>query len=72
MSPRAFGIRTAPAKTFIREFERTGNALAAFNEAIESGIRLMLADMEAQLSDEYVRDTCEANGYLFTERGVLA
>jgi hypothetical protein len=58
-------------EVFIREFERKGDALAAFVEAMEEGIREARADWEGQFDDDYMADHCDANGYEFTSKGAL-
>lgn len=46
-----------------------GDALEAFNEAIEAGKRAILADMEYQDSEEHISEMMEINGYEFFENG---
>lgn len=58
-------------EVFIKEFERTGEALQAFNEAMDAGIKEARDDWGAQYSLEYMQDHCEANNYEFTEDGEL-
>jgi len=57
--------------TFHDEFKRTGDALAAFNEAIDLTVRDIIEDWEASLEDEAVDETIEANQYEFTEDGEI-
>ena len=57
---------------FHDEFTQTGDALYAFNEAVEAGFKSIRADMEYQLSDEAIRETIECNDYEFTADGKLA
>lgn len=57
---------------FIKEFERTGDAFAAFIDAMDNGIRWMGKDWEDQCSEEATAEHCEANGYEFYENGGLA
>lgn len=59
-------------EVFIKEFERTGNAFGAFNEAMDAGIKEARADWEYQYDDEAMREACEANGYEFTADGRIA
>jgi hypothetical protein len=49
--------------------ENGGNALAAFNFAIDAGKKSILADMEYQDSDEYIAEVMEINNYEFDENG---
>ena len=56
---------------FKKEFDRTGNTLGAFNEAIDSGLAVWVKDMEWQESDEYIIDCIEANEYQFLENGMM-
>ena len=56
-------------ETFKKEFERTRNALGAFNDAIDAGLSDWIKDMEWQESDEYIADHMEANEYQFLEDG---
>lgn len=46
-----------------------GNALAAFNDAIEAGKKSLLADMEYQDSEEHIAEMMEINGYEFDDSG---
>jgi len=55
-----------------KEFERTGNAKAAFDDAIRAAVRDIVADFEYQESDESIAETCESNGYEFDEHGRIA
>lgn len=54
---------------FYDVFKRTGDALLAFNEAIDAGFKAIVADMEHQLTDEYIGEHMEINGYEFDEFG---
>ena len=56
---------------FHDEFTQTGDALYAFNEAVEAGFRSIRADMEYQLTDEAITESIECNEYEFTEDGKL-
>jgi hypothetical protein len=56
-------------ETFKREFERTHDAFHAFNDAIDSGLRAWIADLEDQESDDYIIESIEANEYQFLENG---
>ena len=56
-------------EAFKKEFDRTGNALGAFNDAINAGLSAWVHDLEDQESDEYIIDCIEANEYQFLENG---
>jgi hypothetical protein len=58
--------------TFYDEFKRTGNAYAAFVEAIDQAFRDWRNDLEAQLEDEAVDENILRNEYEFTEDGGMA
>lgn len=58
-------------EVFIKAFERTGDAHAAFVEAMDAGIKEARADWEAQYEESAIADHCEANGYEFTEEGKM-
>lgn len=54
---------------FIKEFERTGDAKVAFDHAIHAAVKDIISDWEAQESDEYLTEHCEANDYQFDQHG---
>lgn len=54
---------------FKREFEKTGDALYSFNEAIGAGLSDWIKDMEWQESDECIAEFLTANDYQFLENG---
>ncbi len=56
-------------ETFKREFEKNGDALYSFNEAVDSGLKAWINDLEDQESDEYIADFLIANEYQFLENG---
>ncbi len=56
-------------EAFKKEFEKTGNALGAFNDAIDDGLSAWVEDLEDQESDEYIADFLTANEYQFFENG---
>ena len=58
-------------EAFKKEFERTGNVLSAFNDAIDAGLSAWIKDMEYQESDEYISEHLEVNEYQFLENGRL-
>lgn len=71
-SPTGYCMDYTMREVFIKEFERTGNAKQAFEDAIDAAVSEWVADMEFQSSDEAISETCEINGLLFTESGHLA
>jgi len=54
---------------FKKEFEKTGDALYSFNEAIDAGLKDWVSDLEYQESDEYISEHLIANEYQFLENG---
>lgn len=70
--PTGYCMDCTLREVFLREFERTGNAFAAFNEAMDAGIKEARADWEYQYDDEAMREACEANEYEFTSDGRIA
>jgi len=54
---------------FKKEFEKTGDALYSFNEAIDAGLKEWVNYLEDQESDEYVSEHLIANDYQFLENG---
>ena len=54
---------------FKKEFEKTGDALYSFSEAIDAGIKEWVNDLEYQESDEFIADFLTANEYDFLEDG---
>jgi hypothetical protein len=56
--------------TFADQFKQYGDALGAFNEALEAFLQSVRNDVEYQYTDEVVDESIEANGYEFTEDGV--
>ena len=69
--PTGYCLDHSLREVFIKEFERTGDALQAFNEAMDAGIKEARDDGEAQYSEENMQDHCEANNYEFTENGEI-
>lgn len=59
-------------QTFHNEFKRTGDALRAFNEAIDAALAEIVADMEYQYTDESVDEHILINEYEFLENGERA
>lgn len=70
--PTGYALDCALWQTFHDEFKRTGDAKGAFESAIEAGFKEWRADMESQLSDEYIEELLIANGYEFTADGERA
>lgn len=56
-------------EAFKREFEKTGDALYSFNEAIGAGLSDWIKDMEWQESDESIAEFLTTNDYQFLENG---
>lgn len=54
---------------FYKVFKETGDALRAFNEAVENWVKDVIKDMEYHDSVEAMRETFEANDYRFDEFG---
>jgi len=69
--PTGYCLDCSLREYFIKEFERTGDAFAAFNHAMDEGIKEMRDDWEEQFKPEYVQEHCVANGYEFEEDGTL-
>ena len=67
--PTGFCLDWPLWSTFYHEFKRTGDAKAAFVEALIEGFKCWAADLEDQNSDEYIDEHLEVNGYTFTEDG---
>lgn len=55
--------------TFYDTFKETGNALGAFNTALDAGFKEWLEDWEDSYSDESLGDFLDANEYEFTQYG---
>jgi hypothetical protein len=51
------------------EWQKTGDAFYAFQQAIESALCDIAGDVEYHYSDEYVEEMMEINDYKFTEDG---
>jgi len=58
-------------ETFYDEFKRTGDALYAFNNAIDVAVRSIVSDAEYQYTDESVDEMLTINEYEFTENGKI-
>jgi len=55
--------------TFYDEFEKTGDAKTAFNEALHAGFKAWRDDLEYQLDDESIDEFLTINEYEFDEYG---
>ncbi len=55
--------------TFYDTFKETGNALGAFNTALDAGFKEWLEDWEDSYSDESWQDFLDVNEYEFTLTG---
>lgn len=55
--------------TFHDKFKSTGNALGAFNDALDAGFKSWLEDWGESYSDESLGDFLDANEYEFTQYG---
>lgn len=69
--PTGYCIDCELWETFYDDFKRTGNALYAFNEAIDAAVCSIVADAEYQYTDESVEEMLTINEYEFTEDGSI-
>ena len=69
--PTGYCLDCALWQTFYDEFKRTGDALHAFNDAIDNARREIVADIEYQYTDESVDEMLIINEYEFTENGSI-
>lgn len=69
--PTGYCLDCALWFTFYDEFKRTGDALYAFNEAIDAAVKEIVEDIEYQYSDEAVDESIACNEYEFTEDGKI-
>ena len=69
LTPTGYCLDCDLFETMYRVFKDTGDALHAFNEAIEAGKRGIIADMEWQDSEEYIAEMMDINDYEFDENG---
>ena len=58
--------------TFYDEFEKTGDAKTAFNEALCAGFKAWRDDLEYQLDDESIDEFLTINEYEFDEYGTFS
>lgn len=56
-------------QSFFEDFKKTGDALYAFNQALESALQAINRDIEYHYSDEAVAEMMEVNDYEFDEDG---
>lgn len=56
---------------FKRQFEKTGDALYSFNDAIDAGLSDWIEDMKYQESDEYIAEFLTGNEFQFLEDGLM-
>tara|TARA_R110000823_G_scaffold271003_1_gene390498 strand:- start:122 stop:604 length:483 start_codon:yes stop_codon:yes gene_type:complete len=57
--------------TFYDVFKLTGNALQAFNNALDQWVKDVILDIEYQDSDEVIDQNMICNNYEFDQNGVL-
>ena len=55
--------------SFYEDFKKTGNALYAFQQALESALSAITKDIDYQYSNEAVDEMLIINEYEFTEDG---
>jgi len=67
--PTGFCFDCALRYTFADEFKKHGDALGAFNLAMQALLLDVRTDLEWQMSDEAIDEHMSANGYEFTEDG---
>jgi hypothetical protein len=56
-------------QSFFENFKRTGDALYAFQQALESALKAITEDIDHQFSDEAIDELLTINDYEFTEDG---
>jgi hypothetical protein len=56
-------------QAFFEDFKKTGDALYAFNQALETALIAINRDIDYHYSDEAVAEMMEANDYEFDEDG---
>ena len=69
--PTGYCIDCTLWNTFYDEFKRTGDALYAFNDAIDAAVRSIVADAEYQYTDESIDEMLIINEYEFTADGSI-
>ena len=70
--PTGYCLDCALWQTFYDEFKRTGDALYAFNQALDVGFNEWRRDWEDAYSDEQLSELAAINGYEFNEDGTGA
>lgn len=70
-SPTGYCLDCTLWYSFYDQFKRTGDALYAFNDAIDEAVSDIVKDCEYQYSDEYIDEILTINEYDFTENGKL-
>lgn len=56
-------------QSFYEDFKKTGDAMYAFHQALESALRAINQDIEYHYSDEAIEEMMEINNYEFDENG---
>lgn len=69
--PTGYCLDCALWNSFYDEFKRTGDALYAFNEAIDAAKNEIVSDIEYQYTEECVDENIIGNEYEFTEDGKI-
>lgn len=69
LTPTGYCLDCDLFETMHEQMKATGCALHAFNAAIDSGKRGIIADMAYQDSEEYIAEMMECNDYEFDENG---
>jgi hypothetical protein len=69
--PTGFWMDCTLYGTFYRHFEKTGDALAAFNHAIDAAVENICRDIECHYEDETIDEMLTINEYDFTEDGKI-
>ena len=67
--PTGYCVDCSLWETFHDEFKRTGDAKGAFDSAMYAGFKAWRADLEWQMSDEYIDECLSINAYEFDENG---
>ena len=67
--PTGYSMDCSLWMTFYDVFKLTGNALQAFNDAIDQFIKDTVSDMEFQESDEYIDEMMSMNEFEFNQDG---
>lgn len=67
--PTGYCLDNTLQYTFCDVFKTTGDALHAFNSAMDEAFHEFMYDLNYQLTDEYLRDYALCNDYKFFENG---